>query len=521
MVMGLVIAGLSSCSENSLDIPQKGVVELERFYTNATDVDATSAIAAIYKNFYTGVRGATSFIIPMHARSDDGMAGSSFTDSDGLQQYNNYNMVTTNGNVRTLYQSLYRVIYWCNLIIEKMPEDTDIKRRVHAEAKAIRSFCHMDLIRLWGNPVKVDHVLKPDESTLPNTTASETWQLVESGLNEAINGLPSKSSPGGQAEIGGRLTKEAALAILGKAQLWQGKNVEAVATLNRIISSNLYDLIEIDKLWRPAGDFSVEYLWEHNAADNASNYADQADSRHVYWGWRSDNVHSGSAGLFLESWGFGAVSADFANFLLVHDGGKSVRFKSLIADYEDILAMGSQGVWSPPVTNNQGYFRMRAVGRLEDAITLVTATNASVRSKMNSPWIRYAEVLLLYAEAQLAANNDSDGSGLAALNKVRTRAGLNSLASYSLQNLKDEKRAEMFFEGERYFDLLRWGDAATVLKDKGKIWYSFYGYKEGTTEWDIREMTGPGNGWTEKYRYLPYPTDEINANPNLEQNPGW
>jgi hypothetical protein len=124
-------------------------------------------------------------------------------------------------------------------------------------------------------------------------------------------------------------------------------------------------------------------------------------------------------------------------------------------------------------------------------------------------------------EAQIVANNDADGSGLAALNRIRARASLAPLASYDLQALKDEKRAEMFFEGERFFDLVRWGDAPAALRDKGKKWYSFYGYKDGTTEWDVREMNGPGQGWSEKNKYLPYPADELTANPSLEQNPGW
>jgi len=519
---GLMIAGLSSCSQDSLDIPQKGVIELEKFYAEADDDDAVSAIAAIYKVVYNAARSHTAWYIPMHARSDDGFAGSAFTDSDNLQQFANYNIVVTNTTVRTMYQNFYRLIYWSNLIIEKMPSDTDVKRRVHAEAKAVRAFCHMDLIRLWGNPVKVDKVLSPDETTPENTPAAETWQLIESDLNEAINGLPSKSGQNGQVAIGGRLTREAALALLGKAQMWQGKNAEAAATLNRIITSNLYDLIpDRQNVWRPAGDFSPEYLWEHNAVDNAANWLDQGDGRYVYWGWRSDNVNTGNAGLPAESWGFGAVSADFAQFLLSHDGGKSDRWKALIADYEDILAMGSTGVWSPPVTNNQGYFRLIGIGRNEDMINPNYGLPMNARSALNIPYIRYTEVLLMYAEMQLAANNDSDGSGLAALNKVRTRVGLAPLATYTLQAVKDEKRAEMYFEGERYLDLLRWGDAPALLKDKGKTWYSFYGYIPGTTDWDVREMPGPGTGWTERYSLLPFPAEELNANPNLVQNDGW
>jgi hypothetical protein len=511
-----------SCSQDEFDIPQKGVLELEDFYANAADDDVTSAMASIYKNIYTGVREATTWYIPINALSDDCFTGSAFTDSDNMQQFSNYNIVTTNTTVKSLYQNYYKIIYWCNLLINKVEADTDVKARVIAEAKAIRAFCHIDLVRLWGNPVKVDGILSSAEaSNLPNTPAEETWQLIEQDLNEAIRVLPSKANPQGQGAIGGRLSAEAAKALLGKAQLWQGKPAEAAATLKPIIASNLYDLVDMDKLHRPAADFGVEYLWEYNAADNAANYIDQGDMRIAFLGWRSDNVDSQGAGLIPATWGFGAVTANFAEFLLAHDGGKSSRWKAYVADYEDILAMGSTGVWAPPVQNNQGYFRLVRASRLEDLYTTQFTWSMLARSKANEAWIRYAEVLLLYAEAQLTANNDNDGSGLAAINKIRTRAGLPSLASYNLQALKDEKRAEMFFEGERYFDLVRWGDAAAALQNKGRKWYSFYGYKEGTTDWDVREMDGSGSGWAEKYKSLPFPIDEITANPGLVQNPGW
>jgi hypothetical protein len=511
-----------SCNQDEFDIPQKGVLELDAFYANAADEDVTSAIASIYKNVYTGIRGASNWYIPINALSDDCFTGSAFTDSDNMQQFSNYNIVTTNTTVKSLYQSYYMIVYWCNLLVDRIAADTPVKARVIAEAKTIRAFCYIDLIRLWGNPAKVDKPLSSAQaSAMPNTPAGETWQFVEQDLKDAIAVLPSKPGPMAQEEIGGRLTAEAAKFLLAKAQLWQGKYAEAVASLKPVIASNLYDLVEMDKLHRPAADFGPEYLWEFNAADNAANNLDQGDMRIAFLGWRSDNVDSDGAGLIPATWGFGAVTAGYAEFLLSHDRGKSSRWKAYVADYEDVLEMGSTGVWSPPVTNNQGYFRMARTARKEDLYTTQYTWSMQARSKANEAWIRYSEALLLYAEAQLIDNNDGDGSGLAAINKIRARAGVAPLAAYDMQALKDEKRAEMFFEGERFFDLVRWNDAPAALQNKGKAWYSFYGYKDATTDWDVRVMNGSGNGWSDKYKLLPFPADEITANPALVQNPGW
>ena len=126
----------------------------------------------------------------------------------------------------------------------------------------------------------------------------------------------------------------------------------------------------------------------------------------------------------------------------------------------------------------------------------------------------------MYAEACQLTGSDAAG-GLAALNQVRQRAGLSALSSMTMQDIKDERRAELWGEQERFFDLVRWGDAATALKDQNKTWYTFYGYKPGTKEWDIRSEKGWSNGWDSKYELMPFPYAQLSANSNLKQNPGW
>ena len=76
-------------------------------------------------------------------------------------------------------------------------------------------------------------------------------------------------------------------------------------------------------------------------------------------------------------------------------------------------------------------------------------------------------------------------------------------------------------QGVRYFDIVRWGEGATALADKGKKQYGFNGYKPGTTEWDVVEETGTGTGWADKWNILPFPETQLTANPELTQNPGW
>ena len=104
------------------------------------------------------------------------------------------------------------------------------------------------------------------------------------------------------------------------------------------------------------------------------------------------------------------------------------------------------------------------------------------------------------------------------INKVRNRAHLNPLSSVTLDDLKKEKRLELWMEGTRYQDLIRWGDAATVLSKRGQERPALY--KDGHVSWD--EQKNPSAGFKSgKHELLPFPTTEMNVNKNMTQNPGW
>ena len=349
-------------------------------------------------------------------------------------------------------------------------------------------------------------------------------------MGDAVSKLPPISGKGRQAEFGARISKHAALAFKGKVELWYGQKTNnkemiaaAVKDLGEVINSGLYDLVaDMFVLERPAGDFCEEYLFEHNSAeDDGFPGNPQNDLRHMWTGWPDgivapNNIYTG--------WGWNAVSGDFGRFLEEHEGDvEKPRFKSTIHTYEQVLSMDynegvTPGVRSSGICHNEGYFTYRGIAFLEDFYDIPGFWKYS---RTNAAMLRYAEVLLLYAEAQFLNDKDADGSGLEALNKVRRRAQIDEVSALTYQIIKDERRAELFYEQERFFDLVRWGDAPTVLKDKGKKLYKFYGYKPGTTEWNVEVINGPGNGWQDKYNLLPFPFEQISANPNLKQNPGW
>jgi hypothetical protein len=528
-----------ACQKN-LDIPQKSVLSTEDYYTNATAEEAEALIASVYKLYWGGrdvtcVNGIEKILFLNSLDDDHYPGGGSFADATNqYQEAGSYNVTSADFAPKIVYKGVYSVMYHCNLILEKIPETNDARiNRVKAEANFLRALAMFDAVRWWGTPPLPDHLLSQDEYNQPNNPTEDSIKWILDQMKEAADALPAISAKGQQEAFGARISKHAALAYRGKVGLWYGQKTnnmemlkEAAADLNTVISSGLYGLVsDMFIIERPAGDFCEEYLFEHNSGDDDGFPGDPSnDLRHMWTGWPG-NIQTPSA--VFGGWGWNAVSKEFGEFLAAHEGDvEKPRFKSTIHTYEQVLAMDyAPGVTpgvkanSDGIYHNAGYFTYRGIGFNEDFY------NANPPfwkwSKANAPMLRYAEVLLLYAEAKWLIDQDADGSGLKALNEVRRRAQIPEVTKLDYQTIKDERRAELFCEQERFFDLVRWGDAPTALANKGKTQYIFHGYKPGTTEWDVEATTGPGKGWQDKYNLLPFPFEQISANPNLKQNPGW
>ena len=534
--LAALLIATAACQKN-LDIAQKSVLSTEDYYKNATADEAEALIASAYKLYWGGrdvtcVNGIEKMLFLNSLDDDHYPGGGSFADATyQFQEAGNYNVSSADTAPKIMYKGIYGVIYHCNLILEKIPETSDARiNRVKAEANFLRALAMFDAVRWWGTPPLADHLLSQDEYYQANTPTEESIQWILAQMKDAADKLPAIAGKGQQEAFGARISKHAALAFRGKVGLWYGQKsgnkemvAEAAKDLKTVIDSGLYGLVaDMFILERPMGDFCEEYLFEHNSADNDGFPGNpQNDLRHMWTGWPDgivapENIYTG--------WGWNAVSGDFGRFLEAHEGDvEKPRFKSTIHTYEQVLAMDyaegkTPGVLPKGICHNEGYFTYRGIAFISDFYDIPGFWKYS---RTNAALLRYAEVLLLYAEAKFLVDQDADGTGLAALNEVRRRAQIPEVSALTYQIIKDERRAELFYEQERYFDLVRWGDAPEALKNKGKKLYKFYGYKPGTTEWNIEVIDGPGSGWQDKYNLLPFPFEQISANPNLKQNPGW
>ena len=531
MILGLFLTS-TSC-QDSLTIPQKNVYDTEEYYKNANADDAEKLIAAIYKNLfdYQGVGVA----MWLNIISDDNHAGNPF----GANEFHiadTFTMTPTiASSIGTVYNTSYSIIYRANMILEKIPESNDARiNRVKAEAKFARAYAMFELCRWFGNPPLVKGLVTTDEERYMENAdptqvpPKEHIDWILENYDEAAAALPALSGKGTQAAFGARISKHAVLAYAGKACLWYATRFKdssylskADKYLEQVVNSGLYGLIDdMSILETPAADFCEEYLFEHCAADNdAHPGGSQNDLRETYYSWDNTSIKM-PADWYGKGWFWNHPTKDFAEFLENFEGStETKRYRSSIMNFKqiaDLTGTPYDKVLMKAIPHNEGWMRIRGTAKTAD---FYQVTGFWKYSKANRFYLRYAEVLLMYAEVSFLLGNTT-GKGLDALNQVRQRDELAPISALTLQAIKDERRAELYSEPERFFDLLRWGDAPTVLKDEGKKLYTLMAI-DANGDPVVTAIDGPGQGWQEKYWFFPYPQAQIEANPNLHQNPGW
>ncbi len=542
----LITADFNSCTEDSLDIEQQGVLAVEDTYSNADDDEVTAFIAAVYYQVFGSALDAMGW-------TDYGTGCYSiktYLDNMGgdLSTYWSYTETSEGSEYELMWSYYYTVIYYCNMIIEYLPDNNvasdDVIEQVTAEARAIRAIMMSYLVQLWGTPPLADHIMTGTEG---NTDADESWEFINTELSEVAELLPSKSGTDGQSTIGGRLTKEAVYAYLGRAYLWQKDYDDAADILyNKVIATGLYELnSDFEELNSYTSDFCSEYLWEYELTDDSEYSTSQNGSLVVAFNWTSNAVYYPDEIYDGQGWGTGAFASEsFGSFMdsydVDSDGNEDTRYKGQLATYEDLLddetrfnySDENKGVQSSSgVANCEGYFRVRLIPREEN--TMGSGYWYYTYIHNNFCFMRYSEVLLNYSEAVAEGGTEGSVTGLQALNIVRERAGLDDAPSLDMDNeeygVKTERRAELFYEGLRFIDLVRWGDAEETLADVGTQSVTFYGYTDDNNDeaqskdnWDIEYTTTTGTGFeADKNELFPIPEVEINNNPNLVQNQGW
>ena len=578
--------GLVSC-EDKLDIPQKGTVSTLTYY--ASDADAREALANMYAEYIQNVAGSEGIdnpeqVILNYAADDILSAGGNKADHGGFRVFDEFNYNETNGTLNECYKRYVKAIYNANLVISNFTTEnrnnvepkftSEFTQQCVAEARVMRAYLHMMMAILWNRPAILDRLLEPDELPVQAESQEQVFKWVISECDKAINsGFLPKRNGTGDKDATARMSVGFAQFIAGKAAMFANDPATARKYLGDLIGSGNYDLVASEEYWtnfHVAGDGNCEKIFEPNFIyDNSASFWDNVwRSRWMVanvFCWRTDALASMPSACAVSGWNGGAVQEDFAKKFVEHDGNSPRRRACFLTEDEWLYEME----WSGSKLNdgtlaqkkadpdrgikaNTGLFshgpyfewKHMSYGNPPKILTGGKAypadCEAEIMSKAsntkNFNVARYAEALLLYAEACIGSDKEADG--LKYLNKVQTRSGSGKISSsLTFEDVMEEKQYEMWFEGCRFPDLIRWGKQGKVNLDQ--IFNKNYGgiHKHVPTVFDEYFIEGkPGfgkehklfttysendyNDFSDQYMYLPFPRDCRLAN-GLKNVLGW
>ena len=512
-LLGMMSLMTVSCS-SELDIEKHGNMgSMDTYYT--TDENVNTGTASLYLEAKSAYYNW--FFVKNLLSDDVWCGGGQRSDNGEMEKLNEYGFDSNHNMIESLYKGFYAIIYKACLLTDKVQGDTPVMKRAINEAKVFRALAHFELVTLFGTAPVVDHLLTPDEYQQGNSTPEQLYASVEKDLTEAINSgaLPSKNGVN-DAETGIRVTKEFAQALLGKAYLFQGKNSEAAAMLDNVISSNKYALFpgEYDDQFHAAANNNCESLFEFQKRNDPEQVWNTFDMVYIMQGWRTSSLSYNTAAIMklaVGNYGFFNPRKSLYDAFVAWEGEDGYRKNKTILNYDQLKAFGVEINPGASVYGNEGSFFWKNQAYREDCA--IDMSYFQIGQFIDLKFMRYAEVLLLAAEANLQAGNSA--KALQYINEVRTRAKETPLAAVALNDIKMEKRLELCNEGVRYQDLIRWGDAKTAMAEQGKDVPAFTGTE---VQWNWHNSK---YGFQDKNVLLPIPLKELELNPNMKQNSGW
>lgn len=470
LLLSTVLILLGSCSKDFITIQPKGQFLTQNYYTNRDQ--AYSGLVAVYDVLRKNAGGFENMITMMNAGSDDNYAGGGgATDGAGIQGFSNY---TLNPNIMpsSFWSDHYQGVFRANILLAKLPNttmDENEKARFIAETKALRAIYYFNLVRMFKNvPLILEPLAASDIYNVTQANPEDVYTQIEKDLSEAIIDLPASVNLATEA---GRLTKVAAQAMLGKVYLYDNKKSEAATILAQVNGATPgqpnqygnYLLPNFKDLWVFTNKYNAESLLEcaHTNQSNADwgfwgSSADEGNSADQMVGPRSYTKTGPNApDIYTSGWSFNVWTQDFYDVIK-----SDPRFSATVLDAKTLAADGQCTYLAG--YQNTGYFLMKFIPMKSDIRT--GGGSVELNFQQNDYIIRLADTYLLEAEALGATGARAQ----ALLDAVRHRVGLPSVP-VSMDAIKKERRLELAGEGHRFFDLVRWGDAAQVLGSRGFV----------------------------------------------------
>ncbi|MEM1134385.1 MAG: RagB/SusD family nutrient uptake outer membrane protein [Bacteroidota bacterium] len=429
-----------------------------------TEVEIEEAVSGVYATLQFTSLYRLYLPIIGEIPSDNTFDEVPANDGGKYGQLDEFTTITDNPVISGIWRDSYKGIQRASTVLSRINEvsfeDENTKAARIGEMQFIRGLLYFNLVRLYGDvPLVTEETLNPNDLFgQARTPADQIYNQIITDLSGAIQNLPTT-----QVE-NGRVIQTAAQALLGKVHLTRNNYIEAINLLSAVKTSGIHalvaapeDIFAIDNENNEEIIFDVQFVSGLNGNQEGSNLFQQTAPSGTINGAKGHSLPTVSLyNLFDQS------DLRFNAFLGLTD--ESIPFSKKLQVPNDEPSDGGSNVVV----------------------------------------LRYADVLLMLAEAQNEANETADA--IANLNLVRNRAGLDDFVSNNQAEIRDaialERRFELVSEGHRWFDLLRTGRAITVMN----TWFTNEGINIRIDENDL---------------LFPIPQSQVDTDPAIKQNPGY
>ena len=492
LCMSVACVCLSSCN-SWLDVDPSDKYSTDTFWK--TSEHAHAGLMGCYSSLRPWIQ---TFTMEFDMLTSNAMP---YNEANGTQAIGKGEHLSTTYLIGSLWRSCYEGIGRTNTFlanVETVDMDSEVKQEMIGEAKFLRAFFYFNLAdKFAGVPLITEAPNADKQASLPRNTKEEVVHQVLKDLDDAISILPVAY---GNADKG-RITKGAALAYKARVLLYGGQWEEAAATAKKVIDSGTYKLFDDYRhFFSEANKYNCEVIFDVESKSPEFN----TDFDHNLWRLNRPAPLKELVDTYLCTDGKTIDKSSVYDSSRPYENRDPRLLKSIVCIGFPYL--GKIITDKDVVTTG---FGVKKYTSYEDDVTIPLVE----RSAFNVILIRYAEVLLTYAEAQNEAKGP-DESVYDAINQLRRRPDINmpdvpkGLSKEQMRKeIRRERRVEFAFEGLYYSDILRW---KTAEKENNGFMHNYQGKAVVERHFDPI-----------KHYLWPIPYNQIVVNPNLDQNPNW
>ncbi len=480
----IIFLGLFSACSDFLDIDPEGEMSAQGIdYTKRENMFLS--VSNAYASMRSGLGHGMPYFGMLEITSDDADKGSDIDDGPDMKAMNGFTYTPTTETINNYWMGQYNIASAANNSIFTLPNFIPILKSDAdwadyncdmGESRFIRAYAYFNLVRAFGGVPIIDTLMTSEQlAQQPRKTKEEVYKFIHDDLTYAVENISESYTK----EWAGRVTKYTAMAMKAKVFMYQNQWDSVAYYTDKIIESNRFVLLPtLYEVFRPDGENSKESLFEIQSSTIGKTSglpgtdAPTIEEYGYYQGPRGNEPAN------MQGWGFKVPSQKLIDFLTARGDNERIRATIMVRGTKTIEGDSIKSKCTNPYYNMKTY--------TPSAYNKWSFNGYSF--DYNIRVIRYADVLLMNAEAKIHTGGDA----ATPLNKVRDRVNLTGIDAPILQDVLDERRAELALEENRFYDLVRTGQAPTILGPLGFI--------------------------AGKHELFPIPQRQRDLNPSLTQN---